>query len=87
MGFEKINIKELLESGDTVVVCDTNVYLHIYTLAQGYCDFAMDCMNTVKKYLIVPSIIEIEFNEHRKKGYRQVENKLQNAEDEVRRIK
>ena len=83
MGFEKINIKELLESGDTVVVCDTNVYLHIYTLAQGYCDFAMDCMNTIKKYLIMPSIIEIEFNDHRKKGYRQVENKLQNAEDEV----
>ena len=83
MEFEKINIKELLESGDTVVVCDTNVYLHIYTLAQGYCDFAMDCMNAVKKYLIVPSIIEIEFNEHRKKGYRQVENKVQNAEDEA----
>ena len=79
---EKINIKNLLEGGNTIIVCDANVYLHIYAFAQGYCDFAIECLGIVKQYLIVPSMVEIEFNQHYKKCYKEITNKLKNAKNQ-----
>ena len=82
IGSEKINIKNLLEGGNTIIVCDANVYLHIYAFAQGYCDFAIECLDIVKQYLIVPSMVEIEFNQHYKKCYKEITNKLKNAKNQ-----
>lgn len=79
---KKINIKNLLEKGNTMIVCDANVYLHIYAFAQGYCDFAIECLGIVKQYLIMPSMIEIEFNQHYKKCYKEITNKLKNARNQ-----
>lgn len=79
---EIVNLKELLEEGNTVIVCDANVYLHIYALAQGYCDFAIECMKLVQSYLIVPSMVELEFNKHYKKCYKDMTHKLKNARNQ-----
>ena len=78
----EINIKTLLDEGNTIVVCDANVYLHIYSFAQGYCDYAVTCLNTVKSYLIVPAMIEIEFSQHYRNCYKNMAKRLSNAEEQ-----
>ena len=82
---DEINLKELLDDGNTMIVCDANVYLHIYAFAQGYCDFAVECLNIVKDFIIIPSMVEIEFNQHYKKCYKEIRNKVSNAKEQCRK--
>ena len=70
------NLKELLESGKTMIVCDANVYLHIYQYTPGYCDFAYDCLKKIKDYLLVPTTISLEFSDHHKKNYSAMVNRV-----------
>lgn len=54
-------IKETLERGNTIIVCDTNVYLHVYSYSPNYSEYALSCLNMIKDYLYMPSVIEIEY--------------------------
>ena len=43
-----VNIKELIDNG-YIVICDTNVYLHIYRFSPEFSDFALRCITEIIK--------------------------------------
>lgn len=57
------NIKELIEN-NYIIVCDTNVFLHIYRYSPEFSDFALRCLSTVESYIVIPSTVRFEFLKH-----------------------
>ena len=51
-----VNIKELIDNG-YIVICDTNVYLHIYRFSPEFSDFALRCMQAIQSGIIMPSTV------------------------------
>ncbi len=76
-----VNLKSLLECGNTMIVCDTNVYLHIYQYTPGYCDFAFDCLNSMQDYLIVPRTIYLEYLDNYERNYEAMRGRITGAKD------
>ena len=58
-----VNIKELIDNG-YIVICDTNVYLHIYRFSPEFSDFALRCMQAIQSGIIMPSTVRYEFLKH-----------------------
>ena len=58
-----VNTKELIDDG-YIVICDTNVYLHIYHFSPEFSDFALRCMQAIQSDIIMPSTVRYEFLKH-----------------------
>ncbi len=74
-------IKESLESGNTIVVCDTNVYLHIYSYSPNYSEYAISCLDVIKDYLRMPSMIALEYTKHYQYCFKQMGNRIIDAKN------
>lgn len=74
-------LKETLESGNAIIVCDTNVYLHVYSYSPNYSEYAIACLNVIKDYLRMPSMIEVEYNKHYLDCFKQMSNRIINAKE------
>lgn len=72
-------IKEKLEAKQTIVVCDANVFLEIYSYSPGYCEYALSCLEAVKDYIVMPSMVEIEYTKHFQKMFRKMNNRINDA--------
>ena len=53
-----VNTKELIDDG-YIVICDTNVYLHIYHFSPEFSDFALRCMQAIQSDIIMPSTVDV----------------------------
>lgn len=56
-----VNVKELLASGDYVVVFDTNVYLGLYRFSPDYANFALECLQEIQPHIMLPYTVKVEF--------------------------
>lgn len=74
-------IKDKIETGNTIIVCDANVYLHIYSYSPDYSEYAVSCINAIKDYLIMPSMVEIEYTKHQNICFKQMSNRIKGAKD------
>lgn len=74
-------IKETLERGNTIIVCDTNVYLHMYSYSPNYSKYALSCLNVIKDYLYMPTVIEIEYKKHYKSCFKQMSKRILDSKD------
>lgn len=74
-------VKDMLEKGNAIVVCDANVYLHVYSYSPDYSEYAVSCMDAIKDYLIMPSMVEIEYVKHQKSCFKQMSNRIKGAKD------
>lgn len=74
-----MDIKSILENNNTVIVCDANVYLHIYSYSPGYSDYAIKCLNAVKDSLVMPSMVEIEYKKHQPGCFKRMNGRINDA--------
>ena len=72
-------IKGVLENGEAIVVCDTNVYLNIYLYSPEYANYSIKCLNAIKEYLFMPSVVEVEFLINYDLCYKKMSSRVKNA--------
>ncbi len=81
------DMRKSLESGKAIIVCDANVYLHVYSYSPDYSEYAISCLDAIKAHLIMPSMIEIEYTKHRQSCFDDMSKRIRNAKDNfVRQI-
>lgn len=78
------SIKELVNH-NYVVICDTNVFLHIYRYSPEFSDFALRCMNAVKPHIVMPSTVKIEFLKHYREYFGNMEKRVKRIGDDPKR--
>lgn len=78
-----VNIKELIDNG-YIVICDTNVYLHIYRFSPEFSDFALRCMQAIQSGIIMPSTVRYEFLKHYRGYFGKMEKRVQNVGDDTK---
>ena len=74
-------IKEELESGKAIIVCDANVYLHVYLYSPDYSEYAVSCLDAIKDYLVMPSMIEIEYKKHQQRNFKEMSQRIEDARE------
>ena len=79
-----VNIKELIDNG-YIVICDTNVYLHIYRFSPEFSDFALRCMQAIQSDIIMPSTVRYEFLKHYRGYFSKMEKRVQNVGDDTKK--
>ena len=79
-----VNIKELIDNG-YIVICDTNVYLHIYRFSPEFSDFALRCMQAIQSGIIMPSTVRYEFLKHYRGYFGKMEKRVQNVGDDTKK--
>lgn len=78
-------MRKNLESGKAIIVCDANVYLHVYSYSPDYSEFAVACLDAIKDYLIMPSMIEIEYTKHQPGCFKQMSKRISGAKENFAR--
>lgn len=58
-----VDIKNLLLQ-NYFIVCDTNVFLGLYRNSPDYAAFALECLQQVKKKILIPNTVRVEFTRH-----------------------
>lgn len=82
-----IDIKKLIDSNSYLIVYDTNIFLNLYRISPDYADFALDCMNNLVDYTIIPHTVFIEFKKHNKKLYEKRQKSIEHSiEDSLKMI-
>lgn len=80
-------LRKDLEKGKAIIVCDANVYLHVYSYSPDYSEYAVSCLEAIKDYLIMPSMVEIEYKKHQKSCFNQMSKRISGAKENfVRQI-
>lgn len=77
------SIKELINHNH-IMICDTNVFLHIYRYSPEFSDFALRCMNAVKPYIVIPSTIKMEFLKHYRQYFGDMEKRVRRVGDDTK---
>lgn len=77
-----IDIKKLIDSNSYVIVYDTNIFLNLYRISPDYADFALECMNKLVDYTIIPNTVFIEFKKHNKKLYDKRQKSIEHSIEE-----
>lgn len=77
------NIKKLLEENH-IIVCDTNVFLHIYRYSPEFSDFALRCMQTIYPSIVIPSTVRYEFLKHYRSYFSDMEKRVRHVSDETK---
>lgn len=82
-----VNIKKLVDDG-YIIVCDTNVYLHIYRFSPEFSDFALRCMQAIQNDIIMPSTVRYEFLKHYRAYFGDMEKRIgklgDNAKEQIK---
>lgn len=78
-----VNIKKLIDE-KYLVVCDTNVFLHIYRYSPEFSDFALRCMQTVCPSIVMPSTVKYEFLKHYRGYFSEMERRVRRVGDDTK---
>lgn len=78
-----IDIKRLVNE-NYIVVCDTNVFLHIYRYSPEFSDFALRCMQTVRPSIIIPSTVKYEFLKHYRGYFSEMERRVRRVGNDTK---
>lgn len=77
-------LKERIEEQKFIIVCDTNVLLNIYRYSPEFSEFSLKCMEKIKKYIILPSTVRLEYLKHYRASFGMMQKKVKNASCETR---
>lgn len=64
-----------LEKNETAIILDTNALLKIYNYQPEMMDFAIKCLYKVEEYIVLPSIVCSEFENHHYEKYGSLKKK------------
>ena len=78
------DIKKLIEENH-IIICDTNVFLHIYRYSPEFSDFALCCMQKIYPSIVIPSTVRYEFLKHYRGYYSEMEKRVRRVGDETER--
>jgi len=78
-----IDIRHLLEE-NYIVICDTNVYLHIYRYSPEFSDFALHCMQAIRSAIVLPSTVKYEFLKHYRSYFSDMEKRVHRVGDDTK---
>lgn len=70
-----VDIKRLIDE-KYIVICDTNVFLHIYRYSPEFSDFALRCVQAIQPSIIVPSTVRYEFLKHYRAYFSDMEKRV-----------
>lgn len=84
-----MDIKSLIDSGDCVVVLDTNVLLNIYRYSPDFSDFSLNCIRAVQEHIILPATVRLEYGKHCRAEFSKMKSKIRDAQktttDQIKR--
>ncbi len=75
---DKIN--EFLESENSIIIFDTNVYLNLYEYSPEVADFFIDLINLIIEKICLPKTVKIEFDKNHSTCFKRQKNKFENVE-------
>lgn len=78
-----IDIKYLIDENH-IIICDTNVYLHIYRYSPEFSDFALRCMQAVYSAIVLPSTVKYEFLKHYRSYFGDMEKRVRRIGDDTK---
>ena len=79
------SLKQLVEEEGFVFVLDTNILLNIYRYSQDFSDFALKCLNSIKEYIYLPSIVRLEYGKHCRGAYSRMSNRIDIAKTNIQK--
>lgn len=80
-----VDLKKMLEDGNTIVVFDTNIYLNLYRYSPDWVEFLFRCVDLIKSYIIVPQMIYIEFCKNHRALFSKREKSLEKKVEDILR--
>ena len=75
-------IKELIKN-NYIIVLDTNVLLSIYRYSPEFSEFALNCLSTVKKTIVLPATVRLEYEKHYRSEFSKMEKRIASAGKET----
>lgn len=69
------DIQQLIDNG-YLVICDTNVFLHIYRYSPEFSDFALRCVQTISQSIVLPSTVKYEYLKHYRAYFGDMEKRV-----------
>ncbi|PWJ50849.1 PIN-like domain-containing protein [Faecalicatena contorta] len=79
----QVDIKKLIEQNH-IIICDTNIFLHIYRYSPEFSDFALRCMQTIYSSIIIPSTVRYEFLKHYRAYFGDMEKRVRRVGDDAK---
>lgn len=77
-----MSIKDLIENGH-VVILDTNVLLNVYRYSPEFSEFALECLNVIKNYIILSATVRLEYEKHCRGEFSKMERRTEEASKET----
>ena len=81
-----MEVNKLLENEDYIIVLDTSAYLKIYKCPIEYSDFSIECLQKIKKFVYMPSMVFYEYNKHYTHEFRKMKSRVKDAVNDVNDI-
>ena len=79
----RVDIKKLLKDDNFIIVLDTNVLLNIYRYSAEFSEFALNCLRAVKRYVVLPATVRLEYEKHYKAEFVKMRERVENASQET----
>lgn len=76
-------IRKELESGKAIIVYDANLFLHVYLYSPDYSEYAVSCLDAIKDYLVMPSMIEIEYKKHQQRNFKEMSQRIKDVRENI----
>lgn len=78
-----MDIKTLLENDNYIIFLDTNVLLNIYRYSPEFSEFALNCLQVVKDYVVLPATVRLEYGKHCGAEFSKMQDRAKNAGNET----
>ena len=79
-----MDMKSLFENKNAVVILDTNVLLDVYRYSPQFSEFALECLKTICKNIMLPATVKLEYDKHCKAEFAKMAGRVKNASNETR---
>lgn len=77
-----MTIREYINNG-YLVVLDTNVLLNVYRYSPEFSEFALECLKSIKDYIILPATVRLEYEKHCRGEFSKMERRTKEASKET----
>lgn len=81
-----MEVNKLLENEDYIIVLDTSAYLKIYKCPIEYSDFSIECLQKIKKFVYMPSMVFYEYSKHYTHEFKKMKSRVKDAVNDVNDI-
>lgn len=81
-----MNLKNMLESENYLIVCDTNVFLHAYKVSPDFSKFILECLRSVKEFIVLPTTVRIEYENHYRGEFDRMKNRIDSVTSDTKKV-